>query len=89
LNGDNDWRSISRIAKPAFVWCYFGTNRAIIIPVGKANVHVRVFEPKTRIDIRGDFMIGLDNIFNVHIDKVVERVYVLFDKTLNFEKSRQ
>jgi hypothetical protein len=46
-------------------------------------------EVKVWINVGCYTFIRLDNLFQVDIDKVVERVDMLFDKTFDFEKSRQ
>jgi hypothetical protein len=63
--------------------------RVQISAVGEADMNVRVLEPKARIDIRGDFVIGPYDIFDVHIDKIVEGVDVLLDQTFDFQECRQ
>ena len=50
-------------------------------------MNICVLEPKPRIDIGSNFVIGLDDVLDVHIYKVIERVDVLFDETFYFEKS--
>ena len=52
-------------------------------------MNVGVFEPESGIDVRSDLVIGFDDVLDVGIDKVVERVDVLFDETFDFEESRQ
>lgn len=51
-------------------------------------MNVGVFEPESGIDIRSDFVVGFDDVLDVSIDKVVERVDVLFDETFHFEECR-
>lgn len=60
-----------------------------LIAIRKTNPNVSVFKPEVRIDIRCDCAVGLENIFYVYIDEVVEGIYVLLHKTLDFEKCRQ
>lgn len=57
--------------------------------VWETDVDVCVLEPESGIDVRSDLVVGLDNVLDVGIDKVVERVDVLFDEAFYFEESRQ
>lgn len=52
-------------------------------------MNVGVFEPEPGIDIRRDLVVGFDDVLDVGIDKVVERLNVLFDKTFDLEESWQ
>ena len=52
-------------------------------------MNVGVFQPESRVDIRGHFVIGFQNVFDVYVNKVVERVDVLLDETLDLEKRGQ
>lgn len=52
-------------------------------------MNVGVFEPESGIDVRSNFAVGFDDVFDVGINKVVERVDVLFDETFHSEESRQ
>lgn len=52
-------------------------------------MNVGVFEPKSGIDVRSDLVVGFNDVLDVGIDKVVERVDVLFDEAFDFEESRQ
>lgn len=56
--------------------------------VREANLNVGVFEPESGIDVRSDFVVSFDDVLDVGINKVVERINVLFDETLHFEESR-
>lgn len=60
--------------------------RVQISAVWEADVNVGVFEPKARIDIRGDLVVGSDDVLDVHIDEIVERVDVLLDQTFDSEE---
>ncbi len=42
-----------------------------------------------RVHVRLDTFVRLDDLFQVHIDKVVERVDVLLDQTLNLQERWQ
>lgn len=57
-----------------------------ICAVWSTYIDIGVFEPKPRVDVGCDFVIGLNDVFDVEIDKVVERIYVLFDETFYFEE---
>jgi len=39
--------------------------------------------------IRLDTLVGLNDLFQVHVDEVVEGVDVLLDQTLNLQECRQ
>ena len=60
-----------------------------LVSVGESNVYVCEFKPKARVDVRGDFLICFNNVLDIDIDKVVERVDVLLYETLYFEESWQ
>jgi hypothetical protein len=68
---------------------YALVNCVYVGPIGMTNIDVKIFEPKARIDIRGDLVVGFDDVFDVHINKVIERVDVLFNKALHFKEGRQ
>jgi hypothetical protein len=38
------------------------------------------------VDIRLDTFVGPDNLFQIHVDEVVERVDMLLDETLDFQE---
>lgn len=42
-----------------------------------------------RINVGRDTLVGLDNLLQINIDKVVEGIDMLLDKPLNFEERRQ
>ena len=56
------------------------------VAVGKSHVDVRVFEPEPRVDVRGHFGVGFDDVLDVGVDEVVEGVDVLFDEAFDFEE---
>ena len=68
------------------MWCDTFVDGMRIRPVGKSDVNVGVLEPETRINVRGNLVVGFDNIFDIYINKIIERVDVLLDKSLYFEK---
>ena len=51
------------------------------------NANVGVLEPESRVDLGGDFVIGTEDVFEININKVVERVQVLFDESFCLEES--
>ncbi len=53
------------------------------VAVGKANVNIGEFEPETRVNIRGDFVVGLDYILDVGVAEIVEGIDMLLDETLD------
>jgi hypothetical protein len=57
--------------------------------VREANTNVCVLEPKAGIDIRSDLVVCPHDVFDVHVDKIIEGVDVLFDQTFDFQKCRQ
>lgn len=52
-------------------------------------MNVGIFEPEPGIDVRSDLVVGFDDVLYVCVDKVVERVDVLFDETFDLEESGQ
>ena len=42
-----------------------------------------------RVDIRFDTLVGLDDVFQVDVDKVVERIDMLLDQTLDLQERWQ
>ena len=57
--------------------------------VGETDVNIGVLEPETRVYIRGDFAVCFYDILDVYVNKVVERVDVLLDETLDLKKRGQ
>ena len=68
---------------------YALVNRVRVCPVGEADTDVGVLEPETGVDVRGDFVIGLEDVFDVDIDEIVERVDVLFYEPFHLEEGGQ
>lgn len=81
-----DWCAIRYVAYPAFMWGDTFVNCIEICAVWCTYIDISIFEPETRVDIRCDFIIGFYDAFDIGIHKVVEGVYVLFDKTFHFEE---
>lgn len=50
-----------------------------IFDVWLANGDIQVFQVEHRVHIAEHLVIGIDNILDVHIHKVIERINVLFD----------
>jgi hypothetical protein len=71
------------------VWSHTLVNRFDVSAIREADVDVGVFEPETGVDIRGDFVVSLDDVLEIDVDKVIEGVYVLLDKAFHFEKGGQ
>jgi hypothetical protein len=60
--------------------------RLQLVSIRETNVNVGVLEPETRVNVGGDFVVRLDNVFDIGIDKVVEGVDVLFHQPFDLEK---
>jgi hypothetical protein len=58
-------------------------DRICVRTIGKANMYVGVLQPEPGVYIRRDLVIGSQDVLDVHIDKVIEGVNVLFDQTLD------
>ena len=65
---------------------YAFVNRVRVRAVREADTDVGVLEPETRVNVRGDFVVGLEDVFDVDVDEIVERVDVLFYKPLHLEE---
>lgn len=57
--------------------------------IREADFYVNVFEPKARVDVRGDFVVSLQDIFDIDVNEVIEGVDMLFYKSFDFQESRQ
>jgi hypothetical protein len=68
---------------------YAFVNCVRICAVREADTDISVFEPETGINVRGDFVIGLEDVFDIDIDEVVERIDVLFHEPFYLEKGGQ
>ena len=60
----------------------------ILLVFWLSNMNIQILDVESRIRETDDFVICFDNFLDVHFDEVVERINVLFDQTLGFEKSR-
>ena len=68
---------------------YAFVNRVRVCAVRKADADIGVFEPEARIDVRSDFVVGPEDVFDIDIDEVVERVDMLFHKPFHLEERGQ
>ena len=50
---------------------------------------VGILQPESGIYVRRDLVICLQDVLDVHIDKVIKGVNMLFDETLDFKKCRE
>ena len=50
---------------------------------------VGILQPESGIHVGRDLVICIQDVLNVHIDKVIEGVDMLFDKALDFKKGRK
>lgn len=64
-------------------------NSICVRSVRESDGDVCVLEPETRIDIRSDLIISLEDIFDVDIHEIIERVNMLLYETLDLKKSGQ
>lgn len=64
-------------------------DRIQVRSVRKTNINVSVFEPESRVNIRSNFVVGFDDILDVQINEVVERVDMLLNESLYFQKCRE
>lgn len=63
--------------------------RLQLVSIREPNINVGVLEPETGVNVGGDFVVCLDNVFDICINKVVERVDVLFHQPFNLEEGRE
>lgn len=59
------------------------------LPVGRQDTDVGVLEEELGIEVAAYEAVGLDNLLKLDIDKVVVRVDVLLDQTLDLEEGRK
>lgn len=79
MDGDQDGGTVGGVAEPAFVRGDTLVDRVCISAVREADDDVSVFEPKARVNVGGDFVIGLEDVLDIYVDEVVERVDMLLD----------
>ena len=89
LDSDENGRTVRDVTKPAFMGCNALVDGVRVRSVGEAHDNIGVFEPETGIDIGGDLVVSLEDIFDVNVDEVIERVDVLLDESLDLEKGRE
>lgn len=53
----------------------------------KTELHL--LEIEMRVYVRLDTLVGLDDLFQVHVDEVVEGVDMLLNQTLDLQECRQ
>ena len=58
-------------------------------PTGRADVDVGVSEVEAWVDIAEDLTVGLDDLLELNLNKVVERIDMLFNEPFDLEKSWQ
>lgn len=68
------------------MWSNFLVDGLHFISIRKPDVDVGVFEPEARINVRGDFVIGLHDVLDVDIDEIVEGINMLFYESFYFEE---
>lgn len=64
-------------------------DRVLVWPLGEAHIYVSVFEPEPRVDVRGNFVIGLDDVLDIDVHEVVKRVDMLLHQALHLQEGRQ
>lgn len=57
-----------------------------LVAVGEADLDVHELDPEARVDVGRDLVVGLDDVLDVGVDKVVEGVDVLLDEALDLEE---
>lgn len=86
LNIDRDGGGVGDVTKSAFVRCRWFGYVETLLNIGQTDVHVQVFQVKGRIHVTNDASIRHDDLLDVNVDKIVERVDVLFYQAFRFEK---
>jgi hypothetical protein len=81
-----NWCAVRDVSQATFMRRNALVDRIKIGPIRESNVDVGVLEPEPRVNVRRDFIVSLDDILDINIDEIVERVYVLLDKSLYFKK---
>jgi len=71
------------------MWCNAFVDRVCVRTIRKTDMDVGIFQPESGVYVRRDLAICLQDVLDVHIDKIIEGVDVLFDKTLDFKKGRE
>ena len=68
------------------MWRNAFVDRVCISAIRKSDMDVGILQPKSGIHVGRDLVICFQDVLYVHIDKVIEGVDMLFDKTLDFKK---
>ena len=89
LDGDHDWCCICYVTKSTFIGSHSLVDGLHVVPIRETYVDVGVLEPKTRVDVGSNFVVRFHDILNIHVDKIVEGIYVLLHKAFHFQKSGQ
>jgi hypothetical protein len=89
LDRDEDRRGVRRVAQAALVRRDGLVDRVRVRAVGEADADVGVLEPEARVDVRGHLVVRAEDVLDVDVDKVVERVDVLLHEPLDLEERRQ
>lgn len=63
----------------------FQSGCALIRPCWHADVNVGISEEEFGVHVRGHQVVGFEDLFKLGIDKIVERIDVLLDKTFAFK----
>lgn len=72
LHGDDDRGKIARIPQPALVWGHETVRRPGIMTPWLTDSDIGVFEPETRVDVRGDLVVRFHDLLQLDVDEVVE-----------------
>jgi len=71
------------------MWCNAFVDRVCVRAIRKSDMDVGILQPESGIYVRRDLVICIQDVLDVHIDKVIKGVDMLFDKTLDFKKGRE
>lgn len=83
---DVDGRRVAQIAQPTLVRRDALVDGVLVGSFGRADADVEVFEVEVGVDVRGDAGVRAEDRLEVDVDKVVERVDVLLDESLDGEE---
>lgn len=86
LDGDEDGGAVGDVAETTLVGGDGLVDGIEVGAVGEGDVDVGVLEPEAGVDVGGDLVVGLDDVLDVDVDEMVERVDVLLDEALDLEK---
>jgi hypothetical protein len=88
-NVDIDTTCIRRIGKSTLHGRYRFVAVRVVTSSRRSDPDVGIFDEEFRVSVGDDQTIGLEDLFDIRLNKVVERVEMLLDETLNLEESRQ